>query len=206
MRDAVRTVEAKWLAAACAPAALRVVGVAGHRRFDDPAASRFVARGCRAILGRVRDVAPECVALSPLAEGADTAFAEAALGLGLALDVIRAHAAFGEDFATARSRARYRRLRARARRREDLAFDAPCDEAFEAAMNRVVEGSDLLVIAWDGAPPGGRGGTAHAVERATALGRPWIHLDTRRASVHARGLPRAAAELLLPRLQRGACG
>ena len=164
-----------------------MVGIAGHRRFDDPAMGRFVANGCRAILRRLKQSSPGWVALSPLAEGADTAFAQAALGLDIELDVIRAHAGFGEDFETAHARRRYRRLLGRARRREDLAFDAACDEAFEAAMNQVVERSDLLVVVWDGGPPGGRGGTAHAVQRATTLGRPWIHIDTRRADVRYHG-------------------
>ena len=195
MRDAGRDGGAGF-AARWVPASVRVVGIAGHRHFEDPAIGRVVARRCRAILRRVREASPSCVALSPLAEGADTAFAEAALELGMPLDVIRPHAAFGDDFTTARSRSRYRRLLGRARRREDLGFDAPCDDAFEAAMNRVVEGSDLLVAAWDGGPPGGRGGTAHAVWRAAALGRPWIHLDTRRATVCAHGMPAAHAELL----------
>lgn len=171
-----------------APATVQVVGIAGHRRFGDPAIGRFVEHGCREILRRLRRASPSCVALSPLAEGADTAFAEAALELGMALDVIRPHAAFGDDFATAHARSRYRRLLGRARRRAELAFDAPCDEAFEAAMNEVVEGCDLLIVAWDGGPPGGRGGTAHAVQRATELGRPWIHLDTRHATVRAFGM------------------
>lgn len=205
MREAVRGGAAR-LTEAWAPESVRVVGIAGHRRFDNPAIGRFVARGCRAILHQLRDASPGCVALSPLAEGADTAFAEAALELGIALDVIRAHAAFGDDFATAPARARYRRLRERARQCADLAFDAPSDEAFEAAMNQVVEGSDLLVVAWDGGPPGGRGGTAHAVRRATELGRPWIHLDTRRATVRAHGLRAADAELLTRRLPGGAHG
>ena len=110
MRDAFAAGPAKLPAPAWEPAALRVVGVAGHRRFDNAATGRFVARACRTILARLRAVAPDCVALSPLAEGTDTAFGEAALEPGFALDVIRAHAAFGEDFAGAR----YRRPRARA--------------------------------------------------------------------------------------------
>lgn len=195
MRNAVLDAGAAPVAG-WAAASIGVVGIAGHRRFGDPAIGRFVRRGCRAILRRLRHSAPSCVALSPLAEGADTAFAEAALELGMPLDVIRPHAAFGDDFATARARSRYRRLLDRARRRADLAFDAPCDEAFEAAMNQVVEGSDLLVVAWDGGPPGGRGGTAHAVRRATELGRPWIHLDTRHATVRAFGMPGVDAESL----------
>lgn len=202
MRDADR-VDAAGAAAAWTPASVRTVGIAGHRRFDDPAIERFVARACRAILLGLREASPDCVALSPLAEGADSAFAEAALGLGMALDVVRAHAAFGDDFATARARSRYRRLLGRARRCSDLAFDAPCDDAFEAAMNHVVEGSDLLVVAWDGGPPGGRGGTAHAVRRAAELGRPWIHLDTRQARVRAHGMPAADADSLT-RLTRSA--
>lgn len=158
---------------------VRVVGVAGHRRFADAAAGAFVETTCRRVLARLAEAAPACVALSPLAEGADTAFAEAALGAGLALDVVRPYRGFGADFATAPARARYRRLRQAARCRYDLAFDRACDEAFEAAMSRVVDRCDLLVVAWDGGAPGGRGGTAHAVERAVALDRTWLHLDTR---------------------------
>ncbi len=176
------------LAAAATALPLRVVGVAGHRRFADPATGRFVRRGCQAILRQVGQGSPGCVALSPLAEGADTLFAEAALGLGLALDVVRPYAAFGEDFTTAQARRRYGLLRGAARRRHDLAFAGPSDEAFEAAMNRVVEHCDLLVVAWDGGSPGGRGGTAHAVRRAIALGRPWIHLDTLHANMQVHGL------------------
>ena len=187
-------------------AAARTIGIAGHRRFADPAAGRFVAVRCRAILRRLARAAPASVALSPLAEGADTAFAEAALAQGLALEVIRPHRGFGEDFATAHARRRYRQLRGRARRREDLAFEAACDEAFEAAMNRVVERCDVLVVAWDGGPPGGRGGTAHAVARAAELGRPWIHLDTRRRAVSAHGLAAAGLGLLLAPATRAARG
>ena len=173
---------------AATASAVRVVGVAGHRRFDDPAAGRFVARGCRAILRQIGLTSPGCVALSPLAEGADTLFAEAAVGLGFPLDVVRPYAAFGEDFTTAQARRRYGRLRSAARRRHDLAFAGPTDDAFEAAMNRVVEHCDLLLVAWDGGAPGGRGGTAHAVRRAIALGRPWIHLDTLHADMRLHGL------------------
>jgi hypothetical protein len=167
---------------------LRVIGVAGHRRFADPATGRFVQRGCHAILRRIGQASPGCVAMSPLAEGADTLFAEAAVGLGLPLDVVRPYATFGEDFSTASARRRYGRLRSAARRHHDLAFHEPCDAAFEAAMNRVVEHCDLLVVAWDGGSPGGHGGTAHAVRRAIDLGRPWIHLDTLQAEVHVHGL------------------
>lgn len=185
-RDVARMLEA--LAATADAPALRVVGVAGHRRFADAATGRFVKRGCQDILRQVEQASPGCVALSPLAEGADTLFAEAALGLSLALDVVRPYAAFGEDFATAQARRRYGVLRSAARRRHDLAFNGPSDEAFEAAMNQVVEHCDLLVVAWDGGSPGGRGGTAHAVRRAIALGRPWIHLDTATAEMQVHAL------------------
>lgn len=177
------------LATTATASALRVVGVAGHRRFDSPAVGRFVERGCHAILRRIGQASPRCVALSPLAEGADTLFAEAAVGLGCPLDVVRPYAAFGEDFATPQARRRYGRLRSAARHRHDLAFAGPTDDAFEAAMNRVVEHCDLLVVVWDGGAPGGRGGTAHAVRRAIDLGRPWIHLDTLHADMRVHGLP-----------------
>ena len=163
---------------------VRVVGVAGHRSFADAAAGAFVERACRRVLARLAETAPDCVALSPLAEGADTAFAEAALDAGLTLEVVRPYRGFGDDFATAAARARYRRLLRAARGRHELAFGYACEDAFEAAMNHVVDGCDLLVVAWDGGPPAGRGGTAHAVRRAVALDRTWLHLDTRARTQH----------------------
>lgn len=179
---------------------LQVVGVAGHRRFGNPTTGRFVAQACHSILRRIRRASPDCVALSPLAEGTDTAFAHAALGLGMALDVIRPHARFGDDFSTAHAKRRYRLLRRAARRRVDLAFDCACDDAFEAAMTQVVRSCDLLVVAWDGEPARGRGGTAQAVMHAMDLGRAWIHVDTRHGLVRPHGVSTAAGPT---RLQHG---
>lgn len=185
-----RTLPAHW-------PSVQVVGVAGHRRFGNPTTGRFVAQACHAILRRIRRASPDCVALSPLAEGTDTAFAHAALGLGLALDVIRPHARFGDDFSTAHARHRYRFLRRAARRRVDLAFDCASEDAFEAAMTHVVQSCNLLVVAWDGEPARGRGGTAQAVMHAMEIGRPWVHVDTRHGKVRLHGVSMAAGRTQL---------
>lgn len=175
--------------------AVSVVGIAGHRSFPNSAALRRTARRCRAVLEQLLAGSAQCRVLSPLAEGADTVFAEVALRLGMRLDVVRPYRGFGGDFATEKARARYRRLCAAATSIDELPFDVASDSAFESAMNQVVQQSDLLVVAWDGRLAGGCGGTAHSVRRVIELGRPWIHVDTTSGRVRLYGGRDAIASL-----------
>ena len=55
---------------------------------------------------------------------------------------------------------------------ETLEFDAPSEEAFLAAGQRVVELSDELLAVWDGKKAAGLGGTADIVGYAKELKKP----------------------------------
>ena len=163
------------------------VGIVGHRRFDSPAVVDFVAGACRAVLRGAARRHQIVAAVSALAEGADTLFAEAALELGLALDAVKPFASYDADFAEPRARTRYRRLARAARSETAMPHRDRSDEAYASAMRAIVERCDLLVIAWNGAPSPSRAGTAAAVAHAIGLGRPWVHLDVRTRRV--RGAP-----------------
>ena len=165
------------------------IGIVGHRYLANSETIAFVAAQSLAVLRQAQKTHPEVVALSAIAEGADTLFAEAALTLAIPLEIVRPFADYASDFETHLARRRYETLRAAARCEEILTRKERSNAAYEAAMNWVVKRSDLLVVAWDGRPAEGAGGTGDAVKRATQLKRPWLHLDVTDLSVksHAAG-------------------
>ena len=165
----------RWSASRPSPA-IRIA-IAGHRHLRDAATVRFVAEHSRAVLRGARDRHPRVVALSALAEGADSVFAEAALMLDIPLEVVRPFAAFADDFPPGPARRLYESLRRAARAEEQLGFRRRSEHAYQAAMRWVVDHSDVLVAAWDGGPSAGLGGTGSAVRYAVEQQRPIIHLN-----------------------------
>lgn len=159
------------------------IGIVGHRYFQNPAISGFVADQCYRILADSRLAFENLRAISMLAEGADTIFAQAALDLCIPLEIIRPFRTYSGDFVDARALERYYRIRGMAKTETVLAFEDRSLEAYETAMKLVVARSDLLVAAWDGRPAQGPGGTGDAVRHAIAIDRSWIHIDTTRLTV-----------------------
>jgi hypothetical protein len=160
-------------------------GIAGHCVLD-PDAREFVASACSALIVDAQR-AGKVAAVSALAEGADTMFAEAALSAGATLEIVRPYHGFEREFNTARLRRRYRVLVDAAHRETALPFGSRSTRAYEAAMRRIADSCDVLVAAWDGTPPRGTGGTADTVRYAESIGRRVVHLDVVRHRVIVRG-------------------
>jgi hypothetical protein len=165
---------------------MRRIGIVGHRALDRDAAS-FVSAESAALLSAECSLRGDVVAISALAEGADTLFAEAALRLGVPLEIVRPFDHYVDDFVTTTSRSRYRGLVEVARRETRLPFSIASLHAYEAAMRWVARACDVLVAAWDGSPPRGRGGTAEAIVYAERIGRRVVHLDVVAHRVVLRG-------------------
>lgn len=168
-------------------ASLSRIAIVGHRALGSASVEAFVARSSRMVLEEARGRWERVDAVSALAEGADTLFAEAALELGLSLHVVTPFAQYESDFAESRARQRHAALRAQAVTETRLPFYARSEGAYEAAMRWVVDTCDLLVAAWDGRPSVGRGGTGDAVSHALATGRPVVHLDVAGQAVRTYG-------------------
>ena len=151
------------------------LGIVGHC-FLGARATAFVNAESRAFLARRLLISDDVVALSALAVGADTLFAEAAMSAEVPLEIVRPYDGYDDEFLTRCSRTRYDALLTAARRETRLPFGSRSPSAYEAAMKWIVEASDVLVAAWDGAPRGIRGGTAHAVSHAERIGREVVHL------------------------------
>jgi hypothetical protein len=159
------------------------IGIAGHRVIEGGPATAFVECECERVLRDARALPVPVVALSAAAEGADTLFAEAAVRLGIPLELVRPFRDYDEDFVAAESRRRYAAIRAHATREVALGFRQRSSTAYLAAMRWIAARSDVLVAAWDGRPATHRGGTADAVAHARELGRTVVHLDVVRCAV-----------------------
>jgi hypothetical protein len=162
------------------------VGVVGHRWLEDVATSAFVASRCHEYLRSVSADAPRVVALSALAAGSDTLFAQAAVALGIPLVAVRPFERYADDFSATTARHAYGELWSRAEHQVPLAYRSRSEEAYRAAMRWVAERSDVLLAVWDGRPVAHAGGTADTVAHARALGRRILHIDPseRRVVVH----------------------
>lgn len=159
------------------------LGIVGHRYFSNEETTAFVVEQCFSVLKTAQAEHPEVVALSAIAEGADTLFAEAALALEIPLEIVRPFNKYVSDFRTGSARWRYRRLRAAARSEARLGYGERSDVAYRSAMNWIVRRSDVLVAAWNGLPAMGLGGTGEAVKQAVRLNRPWLFLNVTDLSV-----------------------
>ncbi len=150
-----------------------IIGFSGHQKIDHPERWGWVRDQFAAIL-RQRIVGDTRVILA-LAEGGDQAFAEAAVTLGVPLDVVIPCSRYEERFPDG-ARAKYRDLLARAATTVTLEFDKPSEEAFLAAGIYVTDHCNLLVTLWNGKAAAGKGGTGDVVEYARSIGRPMIHV------------------------------
>lgn len=155
------------------------IAVTGHRNLGDKATVQFVAQAFQNLLAQAKREHPnEVVALSGLAEGADTLFSEIALQLGVPVDAVIAYQGFIEDFAPGSARERYQKLLAQCQAVHQLPYPRRSDEAYLAVGHWLVAHCDLLVAAWNGRPAAGKGGTGDVVVYAKQQRRPVQHLHT----------------------------
>jgi len=148
-----------------------VVGVTGHR--DLGGAEDEVASALRGALEEYqRTHGGRLVVLSAIAAGADSLFAEAAISLGIPLNVALPFEGYEEDFADGDERERFETLLAAAEQRCTLPYEGRSTEAYASVGRWIVDHSDHLVAVWDGMPARGLGGTGYVVAYARERGHP----------------------------------
>ncbi|WP_162179545.1 NUDIX hydrolase [Thermogemmatispora carboxidivorans] len=163
-----------------------VIGVGGHQQLGDDATVRFLTEHFSQILAHAQQAAQAdgrvpCLR-SAVARGADRLFLELAFQSGLPVEVVIPCQGYEQLF-QGEERAAYELWLSRARQIHQLSGSPCSDEAYLAAGEWIVETSDLLVLAWNGLPAAGKGGTADMASYARFLGKAWIHLNTRRHHV-----------------------
>jgi hypothetical protein len=153
------------------------IGVTGHRTLGDQTTVQFVTQAFHDLLLQAqRQHAEGVIALSGLAEGSDTLFAETALALGIPLEAVIAYEGFEEDFPPGSARQRYQHLLEQCQAVHRLPFHERSDDAYLAVGQWIVDHSDLLLAAWNGQSAAGKGGTGDVVAYALRVGRPVVHI------------------------------
>lgn len=155
------------------------IAVTGHRQLRGEGTAAFVSLAVQTILTQLGAEHPEGLcALSGLAEGADTLFAEQALELGVPLEALIAAEDLAETFAPGPPRAHFLYLLGRSAVCRRLPFAQAGPPAYAALGRALVEQADLLVAIWDGRPAPDDGGTGGVVAYARRRGLPTIHIHT----------------------------
>jgi 8-oxo-dGTP pyrophosphatase MutT (NUDIX family) len=163
------------------------IGVSGHQQLGDQATLAFVAHHFRALLVSHVQQKRDVVLFSALAMGADQLFVRTALEVGIPVEIIIPCADYEAIFPVGTARDEYERLLRACRTIHRLSTERCSDETYLAAGHWLVEQCDLLVLAWNGLPPKGRGGTGDVASYAWFVKRPFVHLDTRKLVVTSYG-------------------
>jgi len=149
------------------------IGIGGHQDLGGPATLEFLVTSFRQVL---QENKPTCV-YSALAKGVDQLLTQVALELAIPVEVVIPCQGYENNY-QGDDLTEYWRLYHAAHAHHLLAFPECRGRAYEAAGHWIVEQSDLTVLAWNGRPPGGRGGTADMAHYARFLGKPCLHLHT----------------------------
>lgn len=178
-----------------------VVGVIGHRALEpariEPALERELAALARAVTQRDG----ELHVLVSAAAGTDLAAIRAARRLALPVHLLLPleEAEFLADFGgddLARAEARRALAEARANPQRDTVRIARTAGARPACYfdtdAQIVDSSDVMLMAWNGAPSDKLGGTAQLAALALALKKPIVHLDPSTLAVRRENLEPAA--------------
>lgn len=169
------------------------VGGIGHRNLGGTSEVIFVQFFFHQILNELASKYPRLNAVSALASGADTVFAECAHSLAIPLISVIPFSGFDRDFLDPEAYARYRSMRDSSAIEQCLHYGKRTSSAYRKSMEWVIVKSNLVIAAWDGRCIGSVGGTWEALSLCDRLGKPMLHINTekRTLSVSAGGISRS---------------
>lgn len=156
------------------------VGVTGHRILGSSQVEAVVREQCREVLAGAKAEHAHVTALSAIATGADSIFADVALELGIPLRVVIPFRGYEADFESEAERRHFEELKVRALSVRHLRRTRRSDQSYLAGGIWVAEHVDLLVAIWDRQPARGLGGTADVVAHAQARGTPVSVIEVKR--------------------------
>jgi hypothetical protein len=153
------------------------IGITGHRRLSDLQIKKvkpILEDTLKNILSdcRQKDPGATFVAITPLAEGADTLFAKVARSLGLRLQVILPfeRVEYIKHFSTPEKRREFEEMLDTIDEADITELNSmvhkELDELYLEVGEEVVNESDYLVAIWNENEAGGKGGTADIVAYA----------------------------------------
>src|SRR6266487_127714 len=167
------------------------IGVSGHQHLGDETTIQFVSQQSRTLLLNYREQAVqqhrEIVVYAALAIGTDQMFVKTALELDIPVEVVIPCAQYAEIFTSKEARNEYDSLLAQSRKVHQLPEQLCSDEAFLEAGHWIVDHSDLVILAWNGYPALGKGGTGDIASYARLRHCPFVHIHTRLHTINHYG-------------------
>lgn len=167
--------------------AVIAIGVSGHQYMGDDITVQFVIHEFCNLLLAYQQANYDVILYSALAPGADQIFVRTALELSIAVELVIPCAEYEHIFLTEKSQADYTYLLSQSRAVHRLPFQICSNDTYLAAGQWIVDHCDLLVLAWNGRPPKGRGGTGDVAHYARLVQRPFVHLHTQELSIKRYG-------------------
>jgi hypothetical protein len=153
------------------------LGVIGHRYLGAYSEHSYVNFCCFSILSEAKRKYPSLVAVSALAEGADSIFAFAAASLNIKLEGIIPFAEFSRDFESEVSYEMHQFLLSMTGRKTTVGFYVRSPAAYKKSMDWLVFTSHTIIAVWDGVELGSTGGTWQAISLCKRLGKTMIHIN-----------------------------
>ena len=155
-----------------------VIGVSGHQNLGEEKTRDFVTHQFRELLSGYQQQNHHLVLYSSLALGADQLFVLVALEQGIPVEAVLPCTEYEAIFRSEEERRTYTQLLQACQQTHLLPNQRCSEDTFLAAGQWIVDHSDVMILAWNGLPPLGRGGTGDVATYARLRGRPFIHLHT----------------------------
>ncbi len=152
------------------------VGAIGHRKLDDQG-GHYVQLCCHIILSALKEKYLSIKAVSAIAEGADSLFAQTAISMGIQLEPVIPFKDFMSDFQKEESYERCKSFRNKSEVENRVNFSERSGIAYRKSMEWVIFKSNIIIAIWDGKEIGSMGGTWEAVSLCKKLKKNFIHID-----------------------------
>ncbi len=160
------------------------IGGIGHRDLSSHGEYHYAQLCCHEIFSVLKKKYASIRAISALAEGADSLFAQMAIVSGVQLETVIPFKKFESDFQSKDSFARYSTLKKNSELEDNVNFKDRSDAAYRKSMEWVVFKSNLIVAIWDGKEVGSKGGTWEALTLCKILRKQFIHVNISEKTMH----------------------
>lgn len=158
------------------------IGAIGHRQLDDQS-KHYVQLCCHMILSTLSNKHSSIKAVSAIAEGADSLFAQTAISMGIQLESVIPFKEFVSDFQEEESHERYQVLRRGSEVESRVNLSDRSGSAYRKSMEWVIFKSNIIIAIWDGKEAGSIGGTWEAICLCRKLKKKFIHIDITTSSM-----------------------
>lgn len=159
------------------------MGAIGHRELDVQS-GHYVHLCCHIILSILKEKYSSIKAVSAIAQGADSLFAQTAVSLGIQLEPVIPFKEFMSDFQEEESYERCKSFRVRSESENRVNFSERSGAAYRKSMEWVIFKSNIIIAIWDGKEIGSKGGTWEAVSLCKKLKKKFIHIDVSRNTMN----------------------